>query len=248
MEKTVMRVCADEVETLLKKPEMILIDVREEVYYQQGHIETATHATTSQIEAMVMKIPRTTPVLLYCHHGRASLVHGQMFVDFGFSEVYSLNGGYEGWKLLKGGKPDLQQWLGANGFSSFESTLPGDTTPLMRAARMGEATIVAELLLSGAKVDALNSDGNLALWFACYSESLECIDLLVAAGIDLNHMNDNGSTCLMYAASSGKDLVVKKLLDAGADKDITNADDFSALDMAASLGCLELLRGRKLFC
>ena len=248
MERTVTRICADEMEALLQKPDLLLIDVRDEASFLKGHIESATHADGARLEKFIMQLPKSTPILLYCYHGKASLIHGQTFSDFGFKEVYSLNGGYEGWKHLKGGRTGLEKWLADHGFSSIDSTLPGHITPLMHASRLGDAPIAAELLLSGAAVDMRNSDGNHALWFACYSESLEILDLLIAAGTNLDNMNDNGSTCLMYASSSGKDMVVKKLLDGGADKDIANLDDFTALDMASSLGCLELLRGKKLFC
>ena len=47
----------------------------------------------------------------------------------------------------------------------------------------------------------------------------------------------------MYAASAGKDAVVKALLAAGANRELKSLDDYTALDMAATLPCLQLLRG-----
>lgn len=241
MEKTVIRICADEVYGLTLKPGLLLIDVRDRLSYEKAHIESAMHADVRMLENLVMQIPKSTPILLYCYHGNASLVHGQMFADFGFEEVYSLNGGFDGWVHLQG-KGRLQAWLEDRGFPDVNSALQDGTTPLMLACRLGEAAIVAELLISGARTDPRNSDGNQALWFACYSGNLDIIDLLIAAGINIDNGNDNGSTCLMYAASSGKDAVVEKLLEAGADASLMNLDDYTALDMAASIGCLNLLR------
>lgn len=241
MERTVTRICVDEVYGLMKNPELLVIDVRDRSSYDKSHIESAVHADTRGVEKLVMQIPKTTPVLVYCYHGNASLVHGQMFVDFGFTEVYSLNGGYDGWMLLQG-KGRLQTWLEDRGFPDVNSALADGTTPLMLAARLEETAIVAELLVSGANLNARNSDGNQALWFACYCGNLDIIDLLIAAGININNGNDNGSTCLMYASSAGKDAVVEKLLEAGADIGLMNFDDYTALDMAATMGCLTLLR------
>lgn len=244
MERTVERICADELVDLIKRPGVLLIDTRDRDSFEKGHISSAMHATTGELERLLFQIPKSAPVVIYCYHGNASLVHGQMFVDFGFEEVYSLNGGYEGWIHLNGGARNgrLFAWLADHGFSGVNSTLDGDNTPLMLSSRTGNSSIVAELLVAGARIDARNSDGNQALWFACFSGSLEIMDLLIASGVDIDNMNDNGATCLMYAASSGKDAVVAKLLEAGADISLKNFDDFTALDMASSLGCLQLLR------
>ena len=241
MERTVTRICADEAQSLLKRPEVLVIDVRDKPSYEKGHIGSAIHADARAIDKLVMQIPKETPILLYCYHGSASLVHGRMFADFGFGEVYSLNGGHEGWVHFNG-KGRLQTWLEEHDFPDVNSAYHDGTTPLMLASRLGNTAIVAELLVAGANPHARNSDGNQSLWFACYSGNLDIIDLLIAHGINIDNGNDNGSTCLMYAASAGKDTVVEKLLDAGADISLMNLDDYTALDMASSIGCLNLLR------
>ena len=243
MEGTVQRICADEVADIMKKPGLLLLDTRDRASFEKGHIASAMHATAREIEKLLFQLSKSAPVLIYCYHGNASLVHGQMFADFGFPEVYSLNGGYEGWMHVKGSKNGrLPNWLNEHGFSDINSTLKGNNTPLMLACRLGDAAIVAELLVAGAALEPRNSDGNQALWFACFSGSLGIMDLLFSAGIDIDNMNDNGATCLMYASSSGKDEVVAKLLEAGADVSLKSLDDFTALDMASSLGCLHLLK------
>ena len=40
-------------------------------------------------------------------------------------------------------------------------------TPLMKAAREGNAAAVAELIDAGEDINARNADGNNALWLAC---------------------------------------------------------------------------------
>lgn len=241
MERTVQRICVDQIQDFSTLPKGILIDLRNKADYEKGHIDRAVHADGRSLENLIMQLPKDTPLLFYCYHGQASLIQGKMFVDFGFLEIYSLNGGYHGWSSVYC-KSRLQIWLEEQGYDHANSVFSNGMTPLMHAARLGNTGMVAELLLSGAQLDARNSDGNQALWFACFSENIDIMDLLIAAGIEINHRNDNGSTCLMYAASSGKDSVVKKLLEAGASVDLMNLDDFTALDMASSLECLNLLR------
>ncbi len=242
MERAVQRVCVDQIQDFNTLPGGVLIDLRSKADYEMGHIDTALNADARTLEKLIMELPKNTPILFYCYHGHASLIQGKMFVDFGFVEVYSLNGGYQGWSQVYRKSP-LHIWLEEHGFAEVSATLlPHKLTPLMHASRLGNTRMVAELLLSGAQLDATNSDGNQALWFACFNENFDVMDLLIAAGMDINHRNDNGSTCLMAASSRGKDTVVKKLLEAGALVDLMNLDDFTALDMASSMQCLNLLR------
>ncbi len=139
---------------------------------------------------------------------------------------------------------NLRLWLAAQGFSDDDphSSIENATTPLMRASRLGDTAIVAELLAAGADVNISNQDGNAALWLACFSNNAALIDLLIAHGANIDHQNDNGATCLMYCASAGKAQITALLLAAGANREIKSLDDYTALDMAGSLECLNLLR------
>ncbi len=115
---------------------------------------------------------------------------------------------------------DLDAWLLDCGFPAqgYDATIDNQTTPLMKASHVGDAAIVNLLIQRGVSVNARNSDGNNALWFACISTDLAVLGLLVDAGIDLDNRNDNQATCLMYAASTGKAEVLSKLTHAGADR------------------------------
>lgn len=140
--------------------------------------------------------------------------------------------------------PKLDEWLRSNGYEDGIDSAPNGfgLTPLMQAARKGEATIVTSLIEADVDVHATNPDGNNALWLACYAQSITVIHLLLDAGISINHQNRTGATCLMFAASSGRDALVKVLLQRGAQKALRTFDDFSALDLASSEACLKLLR------
>lgn len=137
----------------------------------------------------------------------------------------------------------LQLFLVAQGFPPDDVNALGKNrmTPLMQAAHLGPASLVAELLAEGARHDSENADGSQPLWLACVGDDPEIVALLIEAGADLEHKNVNGSTALMYAASAGKAKALALLLEAGADLTYEN-DGFSALDMAATRECLDLLR------
>ena len=236
---------------VLSRDKVLVLDSRDPDNYERAHIATARRLSSANLDAILIGTPTATPVLLYCYHGNASQTYGQMFADFGFTEVYSLDGGFAAWQRAQKNtspaviSPQLAQWLQAHGYpcNDLDAVAEHGMTPLMRASKSGDTAIVFELLQAGAALAAINIDGNNALWMACVGESLEAMDLLIRAGIGIDHQNDNGATCLMYAASTGKHAVVEALLAAGANPQLETLDGFSALDMAASIECLRLLRG-----
>ncbi len=136
---------------------------------------------------------------------------------------------------------DLDAWLGASGFTAIDAFNAG-FTPLMLAARQGRADRVGALLARGADPNVRNSDGNGALWFACFADCEACIAALIEAGVDLDNQNVNGATALIYACSAGKAGVVRQLLAASADIQRRTLDDFKAIDSCSSRECLELMR------
>jgi thiosulfate/3-mercaptopyruvate sulfurtransferase len=236
---------------LLTRDNVLVLDSRDPDNYTLAHIANARRLSSENLDATLVGTPTATPVLLYCYHGNASQTYGQMFADFGFAEVYSLDGGFAAWQRAQKKtappviSPQLAQWLQAHGYPTddLDAVRDNGITPLMRAGKLGETGAIFELLQAGAALDAVNIDGNNALWMACVGERIDTMDMLLRAGIDMDHQNDNGATCLMYAASTGKHAVVEKLLNAGANPQLKTLDDYSALDMAATIECLRLLRG-----
>ena len=248
--KTFRRIDAAAARELLSRGNVRVFDSRDDARFERSHIAGARRLSAANLDATLLGTPKTVPVLLVCYHGNASQTYGQMFGDFGFVEVYSLDGGFAAWQRLQRKtappalSPQLAQWLRQHGYADNDPDAIGEhgMTPLMRAGTLGDVETVLELLQAGAALDATNADGNNALWLACVGESLDAMDILIRAGIALDHQNDNGATCLMYAASTGKHAVVDLLLASSADPLLTTLDDFSALDMAATIECLHLLR------
>lgn len=254
---------------LAERPNALLLDAREAHHHAASHLAGCTRLDGRNHERLLMREPKTRPVLIYCYHGNASQTYASMFSDFGFSDVADLIGGWaaiDHQGQLQGPQhpadvlpvlaaqpatlpaaatpPALTAWLIAEGFDPTQPEAPGQhgNTPLMHAAWRGSADAVNALLTYDVPLDAVNNDGNNALWLACVNGDPELIRTLVAAGVPIDHANLAGATALMYGASSGKHGVVATLLELGANPHLLSQDDFSALDMAASLECLQLLR------
>jgi ankyrin repeat protein len=132
-----------------------------------------------------------------------------------------------------------------------DSMLTTGSTPLLRAAKAGDAPSVQLLLAQGARVDLPNSLGITPLMAtagvgsttvdtrARFRNEDQCIDtarLLVKAGADVNATRDNGQTALHGAALWGLNGMVRFLAQSGANLQAADHDGVRALDVALGRG------------
>jgi rhodanese-related sulfurtransferase len=253
---------------LAERPDALLLDARDARHHGASHLAGCIRLDGRNHERLLMREPKSRPVLIYCYHGNASQTWASMFADFGFTDVADLVGGWaaiDAQTQLQGPQPhdvlgptsapvtpahsqavppELGAWLGAEGFDPTQPSAPGahGNSPLMHAAWRGNNAMVDALLQWGVPLDSVNHDGNNALWMACVHGEPHLIRQLVAAGVPMDHANLVNATALMYAASSGKHRVVATLLELGVNPHLLSQDDMSALDMAANIECLRLLR------
>ncbi|MFO1370247.1 MAG: thiosulfate sulfurtransferase GlpE [Marinagarivorans sp.] len=82
-------------ERLAQHPEAQLLDIRARADFNQGHIPGAAYFTQDQLPLMAKRLSKDTPILIYCYHGNASQTFAQFFIDFRFTQVFSIDGGYE---------------------------------------------------------------------------------------------------------------------------------------------------------
>ncbi len=85
---------ADAAALIRGEPGVALFDVRDMASYQRGHIDGAAHLAEDRFFAWTRRLDKAVPVLIYCYHGNASKTYAQMFADFHFTRVFSVDGGY----------------------------------------------------------------------------------------------------------------------------------------------------------
>ena len=78
-----------------------LIDVREDNEWQAGHAAAATHIALGNISGELgAAVPRKTAlVVLYCQGGVRSAAGAQTAMKMGYSNVFSLTGGFKQYQL-----------------------------------------------------------------------------------------------------------------------------------------------------
>ena len=78
----------------------VLIDVREESDWREGHAEGARHLSRGEIELEIEEqIPDVTkPIICYCGGGSRSALVAESLQKMGYENVRSLAGGFRAWK------------------------------------------------------------------------------------------------------------------------------------------------------
>ncbi len=87
-----------EAQELITKGSIVVADVRDDESYGNGHISNAVHMTMAALKDFCENADKEQPILLYCYHGISSQSVAQHLIEQGFTEVYSLVGGFETWK------------------------------------------------------------------------------------------------------------------------------------------------------
>ncbi len=133
---------------------------------------------------------------------------------------------------------------GRSGMDAGDTTLDEGSTPLMRAARSGDAGAMRLLLDAGADSKLATKEGTTALQFAAglgyrdkntkgtEAEALDALKICVDRGGDIDQANSKGETALHGAASRGADTIVKYLVEHGAKLDAKTRRGFTPLDIA----------------
>ncbi len=82
------------------KEEFVLIDVREDHEWQQGHLPTAIHMGRGIIERDIEKtIPnKNQEIILYCGGGFRSVLSAYNIQKMGYTNVISMDGGVRDWQ------------------------------------------------------------------------------------------------------------------------------------------------------
>jgi thiosulfate sulfurtransferase len=91
------QVSVDEAKQLIEAGDITILDIRDSQSYSMGHISNAIHAEGIDINSFIIEKEKEKPLLVYCYHGHSSQTAAKYFMENGFSDVYSMDGGYTAW-------------------------------------------------------------------------------------------------------------------------------------------------------
>src|ERR1700719_1887302 len=80
--------------------EIVLVDVREKLEWNEGHIPGAVHVPRGFLELQIEEaVPdKSKTVVLYCAGGVRSLMAGNTLQQMGYDKAISMSGGFGQWK------------------------------------------------------------------------------------------------------------------------------------------------------
>ena len=86
-------------ERMARGEQWILIDVREDHEWQNGHLPGAVHLSKGVLERDIEKLfpDKDAPIVLQCGGGFRSALSADALQKMGYTNVVSLCGGYRGW-------------------------------------------------------------------------------------------------------------------------------------------------------
>jgi thiosulfate sulfurtransferase len=86
--------------TLITSDQCQLADIRDEQSYSLAHIPNATHLDNQSLQQFIENADPDQALIVYCYHGNSSQSAAQYLVEKDFTEVYSMDGGFEMWRQL----------------------------------------------------------------------------------------------------------------------------------------------------
>src|SRR5881396_3824572 len=84
----------------IESGEPVVVDVREQEEWAEGHIPGAVHVPRGHLESRIERAApdRSQPVLLYCAGGSRSAFAAKTLEELGYETVVNLAGGFTDWK------------------------------------------------------------------------------------------------------------------------------------------------------
>ncbi len=81
-----------------RSADVTIVDIRDPQSFALSHMPTATHLSNDNFATFLASTPKQTPVVVVCYHGISSQQAASVIAAQGFSEVYSMDGGFEAWR------------------------------------------------------------------------------------------------------------------------------------------------------
>jgi thiosulfate sulfurtransferase len=84
----------------LRQEGAVVVDIRDPQSFALGHISGSLHLDNHSLPDFIARADLDAPLIVTCYHGNSSQSAAAYLAHQGFSEVYSLDGGFELWRSL----------------------------------------------------------------------------------------------------------------------------------------------------
>jgi len=93
---------------MINKGKTTIIDIRDQKEFRSGHLLNAIHVPYDSLEERIPRLEKlkSQPLIVVCNDGKLSRTASETLRKSGFTRVFSLDEGMDGWK--KNGLPVTQ--------------------------------------------------------------------------------------------------------------------------------------------
>jgi rhodanese-related sulfurtransferase len=90
---------SDELELMINKEDLTLLDVRTTAEYSNGHLISAVNINYygENFDDEIDRLDKLKPIVVYCKSGGRSSKSALKLVEKGFKKIYNLKGGFDQW-------------------------------------------------------------------------------------------------------------------------------------------------------
>ncbi|MGN8277207.1 thiosulfate sulfurtransferase GlpE [Pseudomonas sp. SMV71] len=83
---------------VLREQGAVVVDVRDPATFAALHISGSKHLDSHSIADFIRAADLDAPVVVVCYHGNSSQSAAAYLISQGFTDVYSMDGGFELWR------------------------------------------------------------------------------------------------------------------------------------------------------
>ncbi|WP_312940735.1 thiosulfate sulfurtransferase GlpE [Stutzerimonas balearica] len=83
----------------MRREGAVVVDIRDPHSFASGHIAGSTRLDNYSLPDFIAAADLDQPLIVTCYHGHSSQGAAAYLVGQGFSDVYSLDGGFELWRV-----------------------------------------------------------------------------------------------------------------------------------------------------
>lgn len=76
-----------------------VVDIRDQNSFMNSHIPSAYNLNNDNLAVFLQQADRENPLIVCCYHGISSQSAADFLANQGFTDVYSLDGGFEQWRI-----------------------------------------------------------------------------------------------------------------------------------------------------
>ncbi|BFM15903.1 thiosulfate sulfurtransferase GlpE [Maricurvus nonylphenolicus] len=94
------RISCEQAQQMMAEKTCQVVDIRDEASFANGHVTGSQLLNNINLQDFLLDSDPDAPTLVFCYHGNSSQQAAHFLTERDFTEVYSIDGGFEVWRQL----------------------------------------------------------------------------------------------------------------------------------------------------